>query len=86
VKRREFIQAAAVAISGSALGVQGQGLGLAAAQDLTPFIREITGGRELEKRGIEIEIPQIAENGIAILDEIELEKPLVEGADDPFHI
>src|SRR5687768_16210025 len=37
-------------------------------------------------REIKPEIPAIAENGIPILDEIELEKALVEGADGGFHI
>ncbi len=40
----------------------------------------------LHSREIKPEIPPVAENGIPILDEIELEKPLVEGADDHLHI
>jgi GNAT superfamily N-acetyltransferase len=40
----------------------------------------------LESREIKPEIPPVADNGIPILDELELEKPLVDGADDHLHM
>ena len=76
MKRRKFMQAGVAAAAGAAFGARAQGLGLAAAQDLTPFIREITGGREPEKRDIEIEMPQLAENGNSIPARIRVTSPM----------
>ena len=76
MKRRAFIRAGAAAVAGATLGAHGQGLGLAAAQDLTPFIREITGGREPEKRDVELDIPQIAENGNSVPARIRVKSPM----------
>ncbi len=39
----------------------------------------------MHSREIKPEIPSVADNGIPILDELELEKPLVEHADS-FHV
>jgi sulfur-oxidizing protein SoxY len=66
----------AASVGAAALGVRAQGLGLAAAQDITPFIREITGGKEPEKKGIEIDIPQLAENGNSVPATIKVASPM----------
>jgi len=70
------MQASAAAIAGGALGANAQGLGLAAPQDLTPYIREITGGRKPEERDVEIDIPQIAENGNSIPAKFRVKSPM----------
>ena len=76
MKRREFMQAGAAAAAATALGANGQGLGLAAAQDLGPYIREITGGAKPEERDVEIDIPQIAENGNSIPARFRVASPM----------
>ena len=76
MKRRIFMRASAVAVAGAALGARAQGLGLAAAQDITPLIHKITGGREPEKTGIEIDMPQLAENGNSIPARIRVTSPM----------
>lgn len=36
------------------------------AQDITPLLRNLTGGAIAERGGIEVELPQIAENGNSV--------------------
>jgi sulfur-oxidizing protein SoxY len=76
MKRREFIQAGAATVAGTALGARAQGLGLAAAQDIKPLIDKITGGKQPERRDVEIEIPQLAENGNSVPATIRVKSPM----------
>ena len=76
MKRRTFIRGAAVAFTGTALGARGQALGLAGAQDITPLIEKVTGGRKPERRGIQLEIPPLAENGNSVPTRIRIESPM----------
>jgi sulfur-oxidizing protein SoxY len=64
MKRREFMKIGAAAAAGTALGARAQGL--QAAQDITPLLEKITGGKPIEKKDVEIEIPQLAENGNSV--------------------
>ncbi len=75
MKRRQFIRAGAAAAAGAALGVRAQG-GLAPSQDLRPFIEKITGGRAVERGGVDIEIPAIAENGNSVPTRIRVASPM----------
>jgi sulfur-oxidizing protein SoxY len=56
------------------MGLNAQGL--PGPQDLAPFIREITGGKQPEKGGIEIEIPALAENGNSVPLHVRVESPM----------
>lgn len=75
MKRRGFIGAGAAAAAAAALGARAQG-GLAPSQDLTPFIEKITGGKPVERGGIDIEIPAVAENGNSVPTRIRVESPM----------
>ena len=75
MKRRRFIGAGAAAAAAAALGARAQG-GLAPSQDLTPFINKITGGKPVERRGVDIEIPQVAENGNSVPTRIRVDSPM----------
>jgi sulfur-oxidizing protein SoxY len=75
VRRRRFIGAGAAVAAAAALGARAQG-GLAPSQDLTPFIAKITGGKPVERGGIEIEIPAVAENGNSVPTRIRVASPM----------
>ena len=75
MRRRRFIGAGAAVAAAAALGARAQG-GLAPSQDLTPFIAKITGGKPVERGGIEIEIPAVAENGNSVPTRIRVASPM----------
>src|SRR6185436_5542912 len=65
MKRRRFLLAGGAAIASGALPAAAQQR-FQPSQDVTPLIAKLTGGRAPEKGGIEIELPQIAENGNSV--------------------
>jgi sulfur-oxidizing protein SoxY len=75
MKRRQFIRAGAGAAAAAALGVRAQG-GLAPSQDIRPLIEKITGGRAVERGGVDIEIPAIAENGNSVPTRLRIASPM----------
>jgi len=75
VRRRRFIGAGAAVAAAAALGARAQG-GLAPSQDLSPFLEKITGGKAIERKGVEIEIPAVAENGNSVPTRIRVESPM----------
>ena len=68
--------AGVAAIAGTAVVAKGQGTGLAPAQDITPIIREVTGERTAERKDIDIEIPQLAENGNSVPLHVRVKSPM----------
>jgi sulfur-oxidizing protein SoxY len=80
VKRRAFVRLVASAAAAGPLAARAQALGLQAAQDITPLIEKVTGGRPIEKAGIELEIPQLAENGNSVPLHVRVSSPMT--ADD----
>ncbi len=78
MKRRSFLRAGTAALAGAAIVVRAQGL--AGPQDITPLIREVTGGKQPERRDVEIEIPPLAENGNSVPLRIRVTSPM--SADD----
>src|SRR5260221_2635215 len=74
MKRRAFIRAGTAALAGAAIGARAQGL--AGPQDITPLIREATGGKQPERRDVEIEIPPLAENGNSVPLHIRIASPM----------
>jgi sulfur-oxidizing protein SoxY len=77
MRRRAFLRAGVAAAAGAALGTRAQGL--PPPQDITPLIRGVTGGKVPEKGGIEVEIPQLAENGNSIPTRIRVTCPMSAG-------
>ena len=76
MKRRDFMRAGAAGFAGAALGAKGQALGLEGAQDITPLIHKVTGGRTPERRDVELEIPPLAENGNSVPARIHVASPM----------
>lgn len=46
------------------------------AQDIAPLVQRLTGGKAAEKGGIELELPQIAENGNSVPLRIRVASPM----------
>ena len=46
------------------------------AQDIAPLVQKLTGGKAAEKGGIEVELPQIAENGNSVPLRIRVASPM----------
>jgi sulfur-oxidizing protein SoxY len=82
MRRRRFLAAAAGAMALPALGQRFQ-----PAQDIRPLIAQITGGKEPQRGGIEVELPQIAENGNSVPMRIRVASPMTEQSHvDAIHI
>jgi sulfur-oxidizing protein SoxY len=75
VRRRAFLRDTAALAGAVAIGARAQG-GLAPSQDIMPLIMKITGGRKVESGGIDIDIPQVAENGNSVPAHIKVESPM----------
>lgn len=46
------------------------------AQDIAPLVEKLTGGKAAQKGGIEIELPQVAENGNSVPLRIRVASPM----------
>jgi sulfur-oxidizing protein SoxY len=46
------------------------------AQDIGPLVQQITGGKAAQEGGIEIQLPQIAENGNSVPLHLKVESPM----------
>jgi sulfur-oxidizing protein SoxY len=74
VRRRRFMVAGAAAMGGVVLPAVAQKF--QPAQDIRPLIEKITGGIVPEKRDIEIELPQLAENGNSVPMRVRVASPM----------
>ena len=74
MKRRDVLRLAGTAFAATTLGARAQVT--LPVQDLKPFIERITGGKAPERGGIDIEMPQLAENGNAIPLRIKVPSPM----------
>lgn len=82
MRRRRFLAAAAGAMALPALAQRFQ-----PAQDIRPLIAQITGGKEPQRGGIEVELPQIAENGNSVPMRVRVESPMTEESHvDAIHV
>jgi sulfur-oxidizing protein SoxY len=71
MRRRTFLLRAGAIAGAAALPAKAQ-----VTQDITPLIARITGGAKTEKRGVEVELPQIAENGNSVPLHIRVASPM----------
>jgi sulfur-oxidizing protein SoxY len=71
MKRREFI-AAASAVAALPAGAQR----FQPAQDIAPLVEQLTGGTPAERKGVEVELPQIAENGNSVPMRVRVASPM----------
>ena len=73
MKRRRFLATAVGAIAWPASAQRFQ-----PAQDIRPLIAEITRGAQPSAGGIEVELPQIAENGNSVPMRVRVPSPMTE--------
>lgn len=71
MKRRDFL---AASVAAAALPTQAQRF--QPAQDITPLIARLTGGAKPEEGGIEVQLPQIAENGNSVPMRVRVASPM----------
>lgn len=74
MKRRTFLRTSVAAAAGAALASRAQGL--PDPQDITPLIEKVTGGKPVERGGVEVEIPALAENGNSVPAHITVVSPM----------
>jgi sulfur-oxidizing protein SoxY len=74
MKRRKFLAASGAALATAALPASAQRF--QPAQDIAPLLEKLTKGATAERAGIEIEIPQIAENGNSVPMRVRVTSPM----------
>lgn len=77
VRRRSFLTAGGAAMAAAALPVVAQQR-FQPAQDIAPLVQRLTGGKAAERGGIEVELPQIAENGNSVPLRIRVASPMTQ--------
>ena len=75
MKRRRFLASATALAAGSAMG-QAPSQRFQPIQDIQPLLTKLTNGAVPAKGGIEIELPQIAENGNSVPMHIKVASPM----------
>lgn len=76
MSRRRFLQAASAVAAGAALPAAAQANRILPAQDIAPLIERITGGKPVEKQGVRVELPPLAENGNSVPLRIQVDSPM----------
>ncbi len=76
MKRRRFLTITSAAAAAAVLPLGAQQQRFQPAQDITPLLAKLTGGATAERRDVEIELPQIAENGNSVPMHIRVASPM----------
>ncbi|HUP29639.1 MAG TPA: thiosulfate oxidation carrier protein SoxY [Usitatibacter sp.] len=71
MRRRAFL-----AITALPLAARAQSQRFQPAQDVAPLLQKLTGGVAPERGGVEIELPQIAENGNSVPMRVKVANPM----------
>jgi sulfur-oxidizing protein SoxY len=71
MRRRRFLAATGAAAAGALMPARAQ-----LVQDISPMLDKITRGVKPERSGVEIELPQIAENGNSVPMRIRVASPM----------
>jgi sulfur-oxidizing protein SoxY len=71
MRRRRFLQLTLATAAAPAMAQRFQ-----PAQDVAPLLAKLTGGARPELSGVEIELPQIAENGNSVPMRVKVESPM----------
>lgn len=74
VKRRRFLAGTGAAALAVALPARAQTF--QPKQDVAPLVARVTGGAPIEYRDVEVELPQIAENGNSVPMRIKVASPM----------
>jgi sulfur-oxidizing protein SoxY len=74
VKRRRFLALSGGALAASTIPAVAQRF--QPAQDIAPLLARLTGGAQPERSGIDIELPQIVENGNSVPMRVRVSSPM----------
>jgi len=79
MKRRTFLKRSTLAVTAAAVpALAQQPTRFQPAQDVKPLLADITKGAVVDEGGIEVQLPQIAENGNSVPMRIKVESPMTE--------
>jgi len=73
MKRRSFLKRSSLALAAVAVPAAAQYSNFQPAQDIGPLVRQLTNGATVEAGGIEVKLPQIAENGNSVPMQIKVD-------------
>jgi sulfur-oxidizing protein SoxY len=76
LSRRRFLRAAGAVAAGAVLPAAAQSGRLLPLHDLAPLIARLTGGRPVERRGVLVDLPALAENGNSVPLRIRVDSPM----------
>lgn len=76
MRRREFVLASGALSAAAAMPAAAQGTTFQPAQDIAPLLSKLTGGASPEPGDIEVELPQIAENGHSVPMRVKVSHPM----------
>jgi sulfur-oxidizing protein SoxY len=76
MNRRRFVAASAAGLALSAIPARAQRF--QPPQDIAPLIEQITGGATPQPGGIDIKLPQLAENGNSVPLQLRVASPMTE--------
>jgi len=77
MKRRTFLKRSTLAVTAAAVpALAQQPTRFQPAQDVKPLLAEITKGAVVDEGGIEVQLPQIAENGNSVPMHIKVDHPM----------
>lgn len=71
MKRRHFL-----VLTGAAIALPSRAQRFQPGQDITPLLAKLTNGAQPQRSGIEIELPQIAENGNSVPMRVKVDSPM----------
>jgi len=74
MKRRDFLASSGAVLGAAVLPARAQKF--QPVQDITPLIAKVTGGAPVEKGGIDVELPAIAENGNSVPLRLRVQSPM----------
>ena len=77
MKRRSFLARIGAALGAAALPTHSQ-TRFQPPQDIVPLIMKLTGGVEPEKKGLEVELPLIVENGNSVPLRVRVESAMTQ--------
>lgn len=76
MRRRRFVAGAAALGASAALPARARSQRFQPAQDVRPLMQKLTGGVAPEPSGVQIELPQIAENGNSVPMRVTVANPM----------
>jgi sulfur-oxidizing protein SoxY len=76
MKRRAFLQRSTLALTAATWPALADTSKFQPPQDIKPLVQQLTNGAAVEEGGIEVKLPQIAENGNSVPMQVKVDHPM----------